>query len=202
MDEIVEAAMRKWPNIPDVYGWLALDRRGRWLLRGEPITNTALNEFIDRNYARDSRGCWFFQNGPQRVFAALYATPYVFSLLRNCGHIDATAHTGATASRIDAVILDSAGSLILATDLGPGLVQDRDLGIALDAACDEQGRPASEAAFAALLRGEDRAISVDFGSSKLLLETIACDEVATRFKFETNPAPPAAPASFGVHTTN
>src|ERR1700689_811387 len=134
MDEIVEAAMRKWPNIPDVYGWLALDRRGRWLLRGERIANAALNAFIARNYACDARGCWFFQNGPQRVFAALHAPPFIFSLQRGDGLIVATAHTGVAAKRIDAVMLEAAGSLILATDLGPGLVQDRDLGIALAAA--------------------------------------------------------------------
>ena len=27
------AAMAKWPNVPAVYGWLSLDRRGNWLIR-------------------------------------------------------------------------------------------------------------------------------------------------------------------------
>ena len=35
MDAIVEAALRKWPNVPDCYGWLALDARGDWYLRDE-----------------------------------------------------------------------------------------------------------------------------------------------------------------------
>jgi hypothetical protein len=193
MDEIVEAAMRKWPNIPDVYGWLALDRRGRWLLRGERITNKALNAFIDRNYACNARGCWYFQNGPQRVFAALHATPFIFSLQRSDGLVLATAHTGVAATRIDAVLLETAGSLILATDLGPGLVQDRDLGIALDTARDESGAPAPEAAFTALQRGDVRKIDIDFGNAKLPLQTISLQELPQRFHFEPNPAPPESP---------
>ena len=77
MDEIVARSMAKWPDVPDVYGWLALDRRGNWLLRGERIGNRALREFIGRNYQSDARGCWYFQNGPQRVFVALAYTPLV-----------------------------------------------------------------------------------------------------------------------------
>ena len=35
MDEIVEAALRKWPNVPHCHGWLGLDARGDWYLRDE-----------------------------------------------------------------------------------------------------------------------------------------------------------------------
>ena len=77
MDEIVLRALAKWPDVPDIYGWLALDRRGNWLLKGERIGNRALRDFIARNYAPDSRRCWYFQNGPQRVFVALAYTPLV-----------------------------------------------------------------------------------------------------------------------------
>ena len=37
MDEIVRAALKKWPNVPDCYGWLALDARGDWYMRDERI---------------------------------------------------------------------------------------------------------------------------------------------------------------------
>ena len=70
--------MAKWPNVPAVYGWLTLDRRGQWLIRGERVTSPVIAEYIGRNYARDSDGNWFFQNGPQRVFVDLEYTPYVF----------------------------------------------------------------------------------------------------------------------------
>ena len=81
MDEIVEAALRKWPNVPHCHGWLGLDARGDWYLRderaqaagpfptvrGSLIEHAKLREFIARNYACDEAGCWYFQNGPQRV---------------------------------------------------------------------------------------------------------------------------------------
>ena len=87
MDEQVLRSLVKWPNVPDCYGWLALDRRGQWRMRdeftqqhhlpGQVIVHQALKEFISRNYARDSQGRYFFQNGPQRVFITLDATPWV-----------------------------------------------------------------------------------------------------------------------------
>jgi hypothetical protein len=87
MDDIVKQAMSKWPNVPNCYGWLALDARGAWRmvderaqhmkLAGDKITQAALLGFINRNYGADERGCWYFQNGPQRVYVTLEATPYV-----------------------------------------------------------------------------------------------------------------------------
>ena len=87
MDDQVLRSLMKWPNVPDCFGWLALDRRGQWRMRdefiqqhnlpGQAIQHTALNEFIARNYARDELGRYFFQNGPQRVFVTLDATPWI-----------------------------------------------------------------------------------------------------------------------------
>jgi len=69
MDEIVSRSMLKWPDVPAVYGWLSLDRRGNWAIktaggRFERIANAAVREFIGRNYAADAEGRWYFQNGP------------------------------------------------------------------------------------------------------------------------------------------
>ena len=49
MDESVVAALAKWPNVPAVFGLLALTGRGEWRLRGEPIANVAIRDFIGRN---------------------------------------------------------------------------------------------------------------------------------------------------------
>ena len=35
MDDIVKQALAKWPNVPDCYGWLGLDARGRWFMRDD-----------------------------------------------------------------------------------------------------------------------------------------------------------------------
>ena len=104
MDEQVLRSLIKWPNVPHCFGWLALDRRGQWRMRdeyaqtnhlpGNPIQHVALNEFISRNYAHDSLGRYFFQNGPQKVFIALDVTPWIariipsesgLQLLTQCG---------------------------------------------------------------------------------------------------------------------
>jgi hypothetical protein len=91
MDEQVLRSLIKWPKVPACFGWLALDRRGQWRMRdeyaqqnhlpGQVITHRALNDFIARNYASDSLGRFFFQNGPQRVFVTLSATPWIVRII-------------------------------------------------------------------------------------------------------------------------
>jgi Protein of unknown function (DUF2946) len=122
MDEMVLRSMAKWPDVPDVYGWLSLDRRGNWLIKGERIGNLALREFIGRNYQADARGCWYFQNGPQRVFVALAYTPLVLhfeseALFDHCGR----------PFQPEQAFLDDEGSVLMLGMPGIGLLDDRDL---------------------------------------------------------------------------
>ena len=148
MDDIVRQAIAKWPNVPHCYGWLGLDGRGQWYLRdgatqalggfdvarGSRLQHAKLIEFIHRNYERDSRGCWYFQNGPQRVYVELEAAPWVWRL-----HADGSvwSHTG-QAAQAQEMLVDEAGRVYLQTDIGPGLVHTLDVGLAADAV--EQGR--------------------------------------------------------------
>jgi hypothetical protein len=141
IDDLVRQAMARWPDVPAVFGWLRLDRRGRWLLvdRGAPgfdearhgagseITNPQIVAFIGRNYLRDERGRWYWQNGPQRVFVDAAPAPLVFRVVGEAPRQVLTTHTGVAVSRIERAASDPAGNLWLATDLGPGLVDDRDL---------------------------------------------------------------------------
>ena len=134
MDQTVLRSMAKWPNVPDVYGWLSLDRRGNWLIKNEKIGNLALREFISRNYQADARGCWYFQNGPQRVFVALAYTPLVLhfegeTLLDHCGR----------PFQPEQAYLDEEGSVLIWGKSGIGLLDDRDLAGYSDRA---QGLPA------------------------------------------------------------
>ena len=129
MDENVVRSMAKWPNVPDVYGWLSLDRRGNWLLKGEKIGNRALREFISRNYQPDARGCWYFQNGPQRVFVQLAYTPLVIhfegeALFDHCGR----------PFQAEQAFLDEEGSVLMLGKPGIGLLDDRDLAAFADRA--------------------------------------------------------------------
>ncbi len=160
MDAIVEAALKKWPNVPHCYGWLALDARGDWYMRderiqaagpfprvkGSRIVHDKLIGFIHRNYGVDEHGAWFFQNGPQRVYVQLEAAPWIWRLQPD-GRV--LSHTGREAQVSDAV-LDESDRLFLETDLGLGLVHTQDMAPAADAI--EAGRwPLSNATHAELI---------------------------------------------------
>lgn len=145
MDEIVQQALRKWPNVPACHGWLALDVRGQWWMRderaqasgafgsgrpgsqGARLAHPGLLAFIARNYAADAQGRWFFQNGPQRVFVTLQAAPWVWRVLGE-GRIE--PHTGGPAlapEGVQACVLDEQGRLFLATAQGLGIVHPQDM---------------------------------------------------------------------------
>lgn len=123
-------AMAKWPNVPAVYGWLSLDRRGQWRLRGEVIGHEGAIKFIARNYQADEKGCWHFQNGPQKVYVDLDYTPLVFFLdeVNSCFE----DHCGRRVESIDNFWLDEEGALLLSSDKGPGLIYDQDLATVLE----------------------------------------------------------------------
>ena len=137
MDDLVLQAMQRWPDVPSAYGWLSLDARGRWKLHpegganhtppepGEHITNLGLNAFINRNYASDEQGRWFFQNGPQRVYVRIEAAPYIIRLADD--GIALQTHTGLPVERVEEWLLDEAGHLYLRTPQGAGRIEDRDL---------------------------------------------------------------------------
>ncbi len=134
MDENVKLAMAKWPNVPHCYGWLALDARGCWRMRderaqaldlpGDKIVHTALLGFINRNYTHDDQGRWYFQNGPQRVYVNLEATPYIARTDPAQGFI---LHTGEPLFLIDAAWMTETGQLVLQADEKIAMVDDRDM---------------------------------------------------------------------------
>ena len=140
MDDIVKQAMIKWPNVPDCYGWLGLDARGRWFIRdeatqasggfpahkGSELRHEKLLDFVARNYESDAKGLWFFQNGPQRVYVELECTPWIWRMDPD-GSIH--SHTGEKVTALRCLV-DEAGKVYLLTELGFGLVCSQDVGIA------------------------------------------------------------------------
>jgi hypothetical protein len=141
MDDIVRLAMAKWPNVPDCYGWLGLDARGNWYMRddraqaagafasggsaakGSLLRHDKLIDFIQRNYAVDARGCWYFQNGPQRVYVELEATPWIWRIEPD-GRV--CAHDGRSAQAQHPWV-DEVGYLYLETEHGIGRVHTQDM---------------------------------------------------------------------------
>ena len=122
MDDAVVRSLARWPGVPHVYGWLSLDRRGQWRLQGERIGNAALRDFIGRNYAADERGCWYFQNGPQRVYVRLDYAPWVVHWEAD-GLRDQAGHPFAAGE----AWLDDEGSVLLPGRGSVALLDDRDL---------------------------------------------------------------------------
>jgi len=189
MDEAVLRAMQRWPNVPDVFGWLRLDLRGDWLIkthegRFERIVNSAMIEFVNRNYVRDDRGRWYFQNGPQRVFVALDYTPFVYRLDRHA--VGLMTHTGEKPASLRGLFLDEFDRLLLETNLGIGVISDRDLPAALEQLEPPQGT-SIEATLLVVADGES--VSARFFGSDLSIAPIESSEVAARYGFDPHPVP-------------
>lgn len=196
MDDIVKQAIAKWPNVPHCHGWLALDARGGWRMRderaqaqdlpGDKIANATLLGFINRNYMHDDQGRWYFQNGPQRVYVDLEATPYI-------AHTDPVQgfvlHTGEPMQAIEAAWLTEAGQLVLKSADKVAMLDDRDMAQCLSqlrmdgvAITDEQllewladKSPAS------------KIVALRLENSELPVQRIKRDELATQFKFVNRP---------------
>ena len=189
MDEIVIRSMLKWPDVPSVYGWLALDRRGDWRIktaggRFDRVTNRAVIAFIGRNYGADAEGRWYFQNGPQRVFVALDYTPWIYRLDESGGGV--ATHTGKAPQDLLGAWIDESGALLLQSELGVGAVSDRDLPALIERIQNETGRSAEALLEAAA--GRDGAECIMFGH-RLRVGCIRSDQVPGRFGFIARPAP-------------
>lgn len=196
MDDHVLRGMAKWPNVPAVYGWLALDRRGQWLLKGERIVNPAIVDFIGRNYEHDEAGRWFFQNGPQRVFVELEYTPLVLRVTSALGApLALAAQTGAAVQAVRGAFIDEAGAILLDTDVGPGLVLDRDLEAVVHALVDAEGAHPDEDALEALIdstqHGANAGLALEHRGTRAPLRALASAEAPRRLGYDARPTPPA-----------
>jgi hypothetical protein len=190
VDDAVLRALAKWPNVPAAYGWLALDRRGNWSIKGERIGNPALVDFIGRNYEHDARGRWFFQNGPQRVFVRLEYTPYVLRTEPAASGLALRTHTGMPV-RPRAAWLDDAGSLLVEFGDSVGVVHGQDLAQMLSCLRDARGVELSDDAMEALLQAGSRvpAVVLAAAAGTVPVGRIAAAEVAARFGFDPDPRP-------------
>jgi len=188
MDKQVLKAMAKWPSVPALFGWLKLDRRGRWLLQGESIGRPQLTEFIARNYNVDEQGRWFFQNGPQRVFVSLEYMPLV---LRAQGDVLST-QTGQVLARPRAAYLDEHGALLVVGEHGPALLADADLPWAFERLVlrgrDSLNEADLEQALA-LPSGSRTAMCLELCSQTLPLGRLDATRAPEALGFQREPAP-------------
>lgn len=232
MDPQVIASMARWPDVPAVHGWLSLTEAGQWRLHplgnalehltapGEPITSPQVTAFIDRNYAADSDGQWYFQNGPQRVYVRLDAAPFVLHLASDASSTATKlrTHTGLDVGSVTACYVDEKGRLYLDTDRGPALLAGRDLpalldavmaesinekteGEAADAGASDPGDPSSHDSAEIITQCIESGQTVylrsakisGFGPHAVPLQPCTQDSVETTLGFRRLPQPPASP---------
>ena len=167
-DEVVRA-MARWPDVPRCFGWLELDRRGNWRIRGETITHARAVAFLGRHYRADDDGRWYVQNGPQQVFVTLEYTPWVYRL---DGNGEFVTHTGLVCRAIERAFVDDEGNLLVDSAFGIGVVDDRDL----------------EACSAMFECEGDTPVALRVAGRRLPLESVAKSGAAARFGFEPAPA--------------
>lgn len=195
MDDIVKQAMAKWPNVPYCYGWLALDARGAWRMRdeaaqradapGDKLTNAALVGFIARNYLSDERGCWYFQNGPQRVYINLETTPFIARTDPAHGFV---LHTGQPLGVPEEAFMTEAGGIVLRAGRTVAQVDDRDAAQLLQA-FELDGRPAADEDVMAWLEGGAGNLALRWQDRRIAVGRLTADEVPARFGFVRRPAP-------------
>jgi hypothetical protein len=193
MDDIVKQALAKWPNVPHCYGWLALDARGAWRMRdqaaqrdgapGDRLTNAALVGFINRNYAADERGCWYFQNGPQRVYVNLETAPFI---ARTDPVQELVLHTGQPLGAPERAYLTAEGALIVSRGKVVAQVDDRDVA-GLLGALELDGRAVTDEGLLAWLEGTSGQLALRWGDRPIDVERLAADEAPARFGFVRRP---------------
>jgi hypothetical protein len=198
MDDIVKQAMAKWPNVPNCYGWLGLDARGNWRMRdeqaqhnnlpGDKLMHTALIAFINRNYDMDARGCWYFQNGPQRVFVNLEATPFI---ARTDPVEGLLLHTGDVVKRIRHAWLTEHGQMLIDADGRIAQVDDRDVAQLMEA-LEFDGKSASDEKLMAWMEGGKSPLTLRYLNTVVAVDRIAAADVAQRFAFVRTPSLPLA----------
>jgi hypothetical protein len=191
MDDIVRQAMAKWPNVPHCYGWLALDARGGWRMRdersqalnlpGDRIANPALIGFINRNYLHDDQGRWYFQNGPQRVYVNLEATPYIARTDPAHGFV---LHTGDALAAVDAAWLTDTGQLVLRHGDIVALLDDRDMAQSL-ARLHMAGVPVSDEQILDWMSHPEQgpALTLEYGGAHRPVRLVARDTLPGKFGF-------------------
>jgi hypothetical protein len=180
--------MARWPNVPAVYGWMSLDRRGRWCLRGQPVTHHGTIEFMNRNYACAAGGRWYFQNGPQRAYVDLDYTPWVFRLDGSDNLVD---HVGSPVTGLREAWIDEEGNLLLLGDRGIGLLCDRDLEPVSERLRHADGAPCDEGGVARLVgpsaEGQSECVYLAWHDARIEVGALRRGDVPGKFGFEPRP---------------
>ena len=202
MDAIVRAAMAKWPNVPNVFGWLKLDARGNWRIKSvrhtaaqpvfERIGNSAVVEFIYRNIEHDEQGRWYFQNGPQRVFIELERAPWIVRLHEGNDGIGTLIAQNGSVLQASAALLDESAQPYFATPNGLAALDDRDFVLFAAHLRHQNGTHLEEEHQISLFEHDASiaALGVALGDGAVPLNRVRSADLPKQFGFVMNPRPP------------
>jgi hypothetical protein len=194
MDEIVKQSLTKWPNVPHCYGWLALDARGAFRMRdetaqatnhlGDIIRHESLLAFIYRNYDCDSRGAWYFQNGPQRVYVELESTPFIARTDPELGFV---LHDRTPVHEIDQAFLTNTGQLIIQSHQKIAMVDLHDLAQCL-AMLYVRDEAIADNDLLNWLSAPNQPLQIKLGKQLKNVEWVASNQLENRFSFIAHPS--------------
>lgn len=204
VDDLVEKALARWPNVPAISGWLKLSTQGDWLLTGPvpeglTISHPRILNFMARNYGCEPDGRYYFQNGPQKAYVHLAYTPWVFRIHPLAqGDLMLSTHTGL----IDwpqAIFQDEQGRVLIQGEHGIGLLHSNDMDLLAAGLQEAEDALIHRASWAVPAEDPDTLIAArtklrrvaDTSTGRrecsFTVLPIHSAEVAERFNFDPNP---------------
>ena len=167
------------------------DERAQHLrLPGDVIRHPALLAFICRNYGQDAQTCWYFQNGPQKVYVTLEATPFIARTDPLCGFV---LHTGEPMSRPERAWITDEGIFILKENDRIAQIDDRDIAECLTNLRLDGAKLADERLLAwladPLAAGH---LSLMLGEQTIAVEKLVNPDLPAFFGYQPNPTAIAA----------
>lgn len=149
MDDLVEKALARWPNVPAIAGWLKLSLQGDWLLTGPvpeglTISHPRILNFMARNYGCEADGRYYFQNGPQKAYVHLAYTPWVYRIhpLEH-GALMLSTHTGLVCWPLG-MYQDEQGRVLIEGEHGIGLLHSNDMDLLAEGLHESNSEPGSQ----------------------------------------------------------
>lgn len=204
LDDLVEKALARWPNVPAIAGWLKLSLQGDWLLTGPvpeglTISHPRILNFMARNYGCEADGRYYFQNGPQKAYVHLAYTPWVYRIhpLEN-GDLMLSTHTGLVGWP-QVMLQDEQGRVLIQGEQGIGLLHSNDMDLLASGLQEINGQLHHNASWAVPEVDPDTLIaartklrrekhtSTGQRNCSFKVEHIESAQVAERFKFNPDP---------------
>ena len=170
------------------YGWLSLNRRGTWLIRGAPVTHPAVRDYLAAHFRADAHGCWHVRNGPQLAYVALETAPLIVWLEAD-GHWH--SHLGRPTGAPTAALLDEHGGLWLDTPAGPAWADEGAFERIAAALVDAGGDAATAEQIEALGAGRGAPVWLECGGARVPVAACPRAQVPGRLRFVPVPRPAA-----------